>query len=190
VSRKPYVIAISSVTGGGKSTLAKALHQALPNSTVLCFDDFDDTNVHPDDYYEWYVRGADLREFDCPGMALAVDQLVQQGEARYLILDFPFGRDHPCFREAIDLSVFIDTPLDVAMARRILRDYPSRSGASPNDDLRPLQEDLAQYLARARYPYLEAYNRRITSELVLDGWQPIEQLRDKVLEYLRSRDAR
>lgn len=85
-------------------------------------------------------------EFDCPGMAAAVEKEIEQGTKKYIILDYPFGRDHPRFSSLIDLSVFIDTPLDVAMARRILRDYPHSSGSS---DLKRLQEEMNHYLARA-----------------------------------------
>jgi hypothetical protein len=42
------------------------------NHIVYCFDDFDETNVYPEDFYEWWKRGAELREFDCPGMRKAV----------------------------------------------------------------------------------------------------------------------
>ena len=106
--------------------MAKLLAESLPKSKLFCFDEFDDTNLYPDDLYDWSTRGANLLEFDCPGMGDAVGKEIKEGKTDYIVLDYPFGRDHPRFREQIDLSVFIDTPLDVAMARRILRDYTIR----------------------------------------------------------------
>jgi uridine kinase len=120
--KRPYIIAINSISGGGKTALAKLLQEALPASVVFCFDDFDETNVYPEDFYEWWKRGADPREFDCPEMGKAVAGEIQRGASEFIVLDYPFGRDHPRFKSVIDLSVFVDTPLDVAMARRIIRD--------------------------------------------------------------------
>src|SRR4026208_1002711 len=103
--KKPYVIAINAVSGGGKTALAKLVHESLPDSALFCFDDFDATNVYPTDYYDWYIRGGDLEEFDCPGMKSAVDEEIRRGEKQYIVMDYPFGRDHSRFREDIDLSV-------------------------------------------------------------------------------------
>ena len=117
--KKPYTIAINSVSGGGKTSLAKLLQESLVASVVFCFDDFDKTNRYPEDFYEWWKRGADLREFDCPGLRKAVDEEIRTARIDFIILDYPFGRDHPRFENLIGLSVFVDTLLDVAMARRI-----------------------------------------------------------------------
>ena len=176
-----FVVSISSVSGGGKTALATALHGSLPQSALFYFDDFDDSNVYPEDFYEWSRRGGDITEFDCPGMRTAVDEEIQKGKAKQIILDFPFGRRHPRFADIIDLDVFIDTPLDVAMARRILRDY-SRDGQKPSDEvLKDLLDELAHYLAKARYPFLDACKARDASDLILDGWRRLDDLKAEVL---------
>jgi uridine kinase len=181
--KKPYIIAINSVSGGGKTTLAKLLQESLPASVVFCFDDFDETNVYPEDFYEWWKRGADLREFDCPGMRKAVDEEIQRGAAEFIVLDYPFGRDHPRFETLIDLSVFVDTPLDVAMARRIIRDYRAVGEASAAAEVvEQLRGELAHYVEKARYPYLDTDRHKPGSDLILDGWRSLQELRDQVLE--------
>jgi len=147
--KRPYVIAINAVSGGGKTTLAKLVHESLPNSALFCFDDFDATNVYPTDYYEWYIRGGNLEEFDCPGMRAAVDAELHRGEKQYIVMDYPFGRDHSRFRDAIDLSVWLETPLDVAMARRILRDFMPHAGASAQEQMDRLKEDIITIWSRA-----------------------------------------
>jgi len=80
-------------------------------------------------------RGADLREFDCPGLRKAVDEEIRTARIDFIILDYPFGRDHPRFENLIDLSVFVDTLLDVAMARRIMRDYGAVAGKATSEVL-------------------------------------------------------
>ena len=72
--KRPYIIAINAVSGGGKTALARAVNQSLPSSALYCFDDFGESNVLPDDFYEWWRRGADVAEFDCPGMYSAVSR--------------------------------------------------------------------------------------------------------------------
>ena len=182
---RPYVIAVNSVSGGGKTTLAKLLRDSL-SATLFCFDDFDDTNVHPKDLYEWSKRGADLLEFDCPGMWNAVERALKDETISCIVLDYPFGRDHPRFRNVIDLSVFIDTPLDIAMARRILRDYTSDSVLSADERLKHLREEMRHYVARARYPYLDTYKHKETSDLIVNGCDSLEEWRGQVLARIRS----
>jgi len=144
--KKPFVISVSSVSGGGKTALSIALHKSLRNSSLFHFDDFDDSNIYPSDFYDWSRRGGDVKEFECPGMQMTVNTVIHQRKSRWIILDFPFGQRHSCFRDVIDLTVFIDTPLDVVMARRILRDYTTDSGESAEETLNRLHTDLSNYL--------------------------------------------
>ena len=125
--------------------------------------------------------GADITEFDCPGMRTAVDEEIQRGKAKQIILDFPFGRRHPRFADVIDLDVFIDTPLDVAMARRILRDYSGDSRKPSEEALKHLLDELAHYLTKARYPFLDAFKARDASDLILNGWRSLDDLKAEVL---------
>lgn len=183
---KPYVITINAVSGGGKTALATLVAASLPQSQLFCFDDFDETNWYPDDFYAWYQRGADPLEIDCPGMGDAVTQAIAQGTFRYLVLDCPLARDHPRFAPIIDLAIFIDTPLDVALARRILRDHITVPNANAADQLQVLHNSLLHYLQKARYPYLEASKHKVTCDLALDGWQDLIALRDQVLTYIKK----
>ena len=183
---RPIVISVNSVSGGGKTALATALYQSLPKSVLFCFDEFDDSNVYPTDYYAWSRRGGDVTEFDCPGMRSAVDEEIRKGTVEQIILDYPFGRRHPRFADIIDLAVYIDTPLDVAMARRILRDNDVDSHESPAEAMKRLKDDLNHYLAKARYPYLETLKDRDQSDLVLDGWSKLEVLKKEVVARLDS----
>jgi uridine kinase len=185
--KKPYIIAINAVSGGGKTALAKLLHESLPASRIICFDDFDDTNIYPDDFYEWWKRGADLEEFDCPGMEGALHLELQRGEAEFIILDYPFGREHPRFRTLIDLSLFIDTPLDVAMARRIIRDNNPVLRETAAEVLNGLRAEMRHYLEKARDVYLNTDRHRSRSDLVLNGCLSLQELRNQVLEHIAAK---
>ena len=183
--KRPYIIAINAVSGGGKTALAKLLQESLPASVVFCFDDFDQTNLYPEDFYEWWKCGADLREFDCPGMGKAVDDEIQRSTTEFIIMDYPFGRDHPRFQTLIDLSVFVDTPLDVAMARRIIRDC-TVAAETASAVLDRLRAELAHYLEKSRDVYLDTYRHKSGCDLVLDGCSSMEELRDHILVRIKT----
>jgi len=183
--KKPYTISINAVSGGGKTALATLLAASLPRAMLFCFDDFDATNRYPADFYEWHKRGADPLEIDCPGMGEAVACALAQEALQYIVLDCPLGREHPRFATVVDLWVFIDTPLDVAMARRILRDYPVPTAAATVDAWQTLRTEMSHYLTKARYPYLEADKRKKSCDLVLDGWQDLALLRDQLLSHIQ-----
>ena len=53
------IIGISAVTGGGKTAVTLRLTEVLEDAVALHFDDYDDTNVHPDDLQRWFADGAD-----------------------------------------------------------------------------------------------------------------------------------
>ena len=183
----PYIIAINAVSGGGKTALAKSLQESLPGSKMFCFDDFDETNKYAEDYYEWWKRGANLLEFDCQGMRDAVDNEIRRGKADYIVLDYPFGRDHPRFRDVIDLSVYVDTPLDMAMARRIVRDHQALPGESPSQLADRLRAEMLYYVEKGRHVYLDTERHKGNSDLILDGRQSLEDLSVQLLAHIRTR---
>ncbi|CAM5561679.1 hypothetical protein SAFG77S_13485 [Streptomyces afghaniensis] len=60
--KTPFVIAISAVSGGGKTTITKLLNQELHNSKVLFFDQYDFNG--PDDIINWVDNGGDANDWD------------------------------------------------------------------------------------------------------------------------------
>ncbi len=178
--KHPYIIAIGAIAGGGKTILSQAVHEFLSSSALYCFDDFEETNRYPEDFYEWWRRGADVSEFDCPGMYKAVSEEIQKAAVEFIILDYPFGRQHERFRALIDLSVFIDTPLDVALARRIVR--------NECDDLENLKREMVDYESKARALYADAAARgKKECDLLLDGSKSIEELTKQTLEEMNNK---
>jgi uridine kinase len=60
--KQPFVIAIASVSGGGKTTITTQLNETLQNSKPLFFDDYDFDG--PDDIINWVDNGANCDEWD------------------------------------------------------------------------------------------------------------------------------
>ena len=75
---RPYIIAIDAIAGGGKSTLSGAVNAALSSSARYCFDDYDEPDIHPTDFYDWWQRGADIAAFDCPTLYQMVSRHIEK----------------------------------------------------------------------------------------------------------------
>ncbi len=187
---KPYVIGISSVSGGGKTTVTRALKEKLPNSFAIFFDDFDacdDPTVHPKDLYQWALDGGDQNAWQTPGIIAKMDSLKKNQEYDFVVFDAPLGRAHEDSGRFIDLMVFIDTPLDVAMARRLIRDYLSDGHDNSEQRMQSLGEELSHYLEKARLPYLEmGKGVKPKSDMVLDGCLTPTALVDKIIEKINA----
>ena len=176
-----FVIGISSYSGGGKTCVAKHLAALLGNVPGIYTDDYDAVSSLPADFGEWMARGAPQHEISRPVLAqhiallrsgIAITHPISQlpiTPGPFIVFDCPDGRS-PDFSSNIDLMVFLDTPLDIAMARRILRDYFADSGALRPEQSHQLRLDLEGYLQGARQAYLHMdVAVRPGCDLILDG---------------------
>jgi uridine kinase len=160
------LITVSGVTGAGKTSLAESLGARMGHALVLKFDDFDHLMVWDEDYAGWLARGANFEEFDLSKMREHVEKITIGSDL--VIFDYPHGRLNRAFRDAIDFSIYVDTPLDIALARRILRDNPSKEA---------LETDLRAYLDIGRGAFL-THGEQIkpTADLIIDGSQTLATL--------------
>lgn len=184
------VVGITAVSGGGKTAAARGLAGVLGGAVSIHFDDYEETNGYPADLHRWFADGADYDAYETPLFARDLQTLKAGGRisypvggtivgpARWVVADAPLGRAHSASGRLIDLLIFIDTPLDVAMARRILRDI--EPAAEP---LQHVIDELAGYEARAR-PIYEHFQERMRADadLIIDGTPGI----DLVVERMRS----
>ncbi len=159
---KTYIIAINAISGGGKTTITKELQKCLPNAKALHFDDRDyDSNSGIDDICKWIEEGADVNKFNLELLANDIELLSSNSD--YIVMDYPFGYRHNLIGKYVDLSIFIDTPLDIALARRIIRDYDK-------DTVQNIFSDMEQYLSQGRNAYLYGLNTTIEdADFVVDG---------------------
>lgn len=126
------VIAIAGPVGAGKSTLVRGLAARLDDATELYFDHYERMTEQPiEKIREWMRNGADLNEMPVPGLSEALHALkagravqdpltgVQVMPASRILFETQFGRQHAATGQHIDLLIWIDTPLDVALARKV-----------------------------------------------------------------------
>lgn len=122
------VIALSGPPGSGKTTLGRWLADMLGAARVN-YDDYEEmTQLPPPEVAAWLDRGAPIAEIPAPGLDTAVASASKSGP---IVYETPLGRAWPATADMIDLSIWIDTPLDLAMTRKLqimLRAWEEKGG--------------------------------------------------------------
>ena len=148
----------------------------------------------PDDGLHWIAEGADLTAFELPRFGEDVRKL-REGEAvitptgrrvepaSYLVIEEPFGSGRKDMAGLVDFGVCIDTPMEVALARRLL-DVVERWEGPPEQRLKWIGSYLNTYLFEGMREVYTAINGRVKerSQLILDGLSPVEQNAQRVVE--------
>lgn len=160
------VIGVAGAPGAGKSTLVAELARQLPDACALHMDDYENmTHLPIEAVARWYREGADIDAFQFPRLQAELQRRKgEAGAGGLLLFETQFGRAHRATGQCLDLLIWIDTPLDVALARS-LRAALER-GANPQW----LRTYLEQYLGTVR-ELLEMQRTRVApgADCVLDG---------------------
>jgi uridine kinase len=191
------VVAICGCMGSGKTTLVRQLHQLIPRSSILLEDHYQ-TMTHMDALQldRWRARGAHIAELNLNGFDVAVRQTID-GTARstsvsppkILILESQFGRFHPLLSDLIDFQIWIDVPLDISLARRILQYTRTEMlGDSEATCLAELSGFCEMYLASTA-SLLREQNRLVEAvcDATLENNRSIAWMVDSALALLQSR---
>lgn len=170
---KPFVISIAAVSGGGKTTIVKQLNEKLYNSKALFFDNYDLEG--PGDIISWVDNGANYDKWDLTPFLKELEILLSE-QLDFIILDYPFAYKHSLISRFIDLTVFIDTPLDVALARRLTRDF--RDSTSQH-----ILFEIDNYVLLGRRGYLEMLKTiKPNSDMIVDGTLPVLEIAKTICE--------
>lgn len=168
------IIAIGAVTAGGKTTVIKSLINRMPNATSLHFDDYS-FEGEVDDFHQWVLDGADYNVWNLEPFKNDIDKIIESNQYDYLFLDYPFAYKNEMIKDYIDCAIFIDTPLDIAMARRVLRDMSKASAEE-------IRSEMEIYLKYARIAYIQMLKDiKPISDYVIDGTQDLEIIVEEVI---------
>jgi hypothetical protein len=188
VAAQAVVIAIAAPPGGGKTTLVRRLAARL-SAPALYYDDYEQiTRRSPAEVEAWLDRGAPADEVPLPGFAEALAALKGSG-ARHIILDFLLARAHGPTAGEIDFLIWIETPLDIALARTLGEQVAlARAG--------PMSAGFLDWLAA----YLDSYARvmhrgyllqrstvRPKADLILDGLSPPGEVAERAFAEIMRR---
>jgi adenylate kinase family enzyme len=201
----PKVIAVSGPVGGGKTTFAGALAARLGDASLLFADSYERMTEKPAaDIEEWIRRGADYNELIMVGLAEDLERLrrgqsvvdplrqVEIVPRKYLVFETNFGREHAGSGAFIDLLIWIDLPLEIALARKVkqftamfLTKYPPEEH---RDCLVWLDEWLVNYLRFIR-DLLAMQKERVAAraDLVVDGRAGLEAMLQTALGEIERR---
>ena len=169
------IIAIGAVTAGGKTTVVNAVKERLPGTASLHFDDYS-FEGEVEDFSRWLSEGADVHVWDLSPLKADIDRLIQRGKYDRLLLDYPLAYEHRMIKDYIDCCIFIDTPLDIALARRILRDNVQSSA----DEIRV---EMDTYLKYARPAYILMQEEQVASaDHIIDGAKSLDEIINEVTE--------
>ena len=208
-----FVIAISSVSGGGKTTLVEKVAKLL-SGAILLFDEYKTVSQYPQDMRKWLDDGADVNEWKTPQFARDVAAL-RRGESvtlprdgrivqpcEYIVIEEPMGRGRAEMAPHIDFVAVLNTPLEIALCRGIMRDtnrfHIKDLGGATREQLVNSHEGLYDYLRgylgfylyAGRELYITVQEQATAAcDLVLDGQLPVDELAKQLVvavEHARS----
>jgi uridine kinase len=193
------VIAVAGASGSGKSTLVRALAQRIENAEAMYFDDY-----HPN-YGNLTNDLQDLRR----GNHVTYpedDRRIDAGKV--IILEEPTGRTRRGMRDKIDFLVYVNLPLEVSLARVLLRSIkqsedrdingfyeaigpqfePKFSEEKPTKLMHIMVWQLEMYLKQHRQGYLVDHEANLKdADLVVDGLKSVNQLIMEITEKVITR---
>ena len=171
------IIAIGAVTSGGKTTLVNAIKDKLTRTASLHFDDYSfDGEVN--DFYKWVSDGANYNVWDLSPLKADIEKIINSDRYDYLLLDYPFAYQNKMIKDYLDCCIFIDTPLDIALARKVLRDMKESSA----DDIR---YEMDVYLKYARIAYVQMLQDILPiSDYVIDGTKELKIIINEAMEII------
>ena len=195
-----FVIAIAGPSGAGKSTAVRNLVARLGDAVALYLDDYEATSTYPD-MKQWLADGADTNQFQTPGLSADLRALragtaitqPQSGEilqpARVIVVEEPFGRERTEMADMIDFVVCVDLPLEIALARKLLRMLGFYlAEQTPDAFAKHLQFFLPWYIESGRELYAVVQQRVLLQcDLIVDGSLPPDALADAIADGIRSR---
>lgn len=173
------IIAVGAVTAGGKTTVVNAIKDRLPRTASLHFDDYS-FEGEVEDFSKWVSEGADVHVWDLSPLKADIERIIRSGEYEYLLLDYPFAYQHQMIKGYLNCCIFIDTPLDIAMARRVLRDMKEAAA----DEIR---NEMDIYLKCERIAYVQMRKDHLSaSDYVIDGAKELEDIISEAIEIVLS----
>ncbi|WP_165921084.1 nucleoside/nucleotide kinase family protein [Paenibacillus albiflavus] len=211
---KPLVVGISGYSGVGKSTIIYELSKILgPSVICLFFDDYVSRSDFPVNIKDWIQDGANPNVIKTPILREHLKALVQGrsviapisngwakehldresirtiNPGKIILLEEPFGREREEIKDLIDIVIYLDVPLEIALARRILD--LNKSQELRNDPMvliNLLDHFLIEYLYNGvRDMYFEIGNKiKNNCDTVINATQELAQIIEDIMNYLKD----
>ena len=188
------IIGISGISGAGKTSIVQALAKSL-NAESVFWDDFDDISSGPKDYVDWYDRGKNYDEWDYKALANVLDNLKKGSDVEHpikqmllkstscIVFDAPLGRLHTQTGCHMDFCVHLKVPLDIALARRLIRDFKV-----PEKSKEELLQELELYLSHSRKLFFDEALIK-SADMIIDGMLSTEMQVRTLKQFLTQKSS-
>lgn len=175
--KKPFVISIASVSGGGKTAVTHALTKRHHKAKAIYFDEY---NLEgPSNFSEWVERGGDYNEWNVNPIRQDIQKLLQNSTLNYIILDYPFSYLNTQLNDFINLSIYLDTPLDIALIRRFFR--------SKVNSIEEIRFEFENYMMRGRNAYIVMEGTiKPSADFIVDGLLSVNDIVDNIINKLAT----
>jgi uridine kinase len=196
--KRSYIITISGASGSGKSTIAKMISERLQNSELIYFDAYQSSTNYPDPNDK--TIQFDPRNIESPLFFADLCKLIS-GEsihdpwnrrlnpARFFIIDEPFGRLRREMSNMVDAVIYIDTPLDIALARRTIRNIDvDLKDHTSEEKLTIVMNNLKAYLNSLGDAYKTVgYELSRQCDITIDGTRSLDEVSNQVMDFILKR---
>jgi uridine kinase len=197
--KETVVVAIAGASGSGKSTLVRALAQRIENAETMYFDDYRPNYGNLTKDLQNLRRG---NHITYPEDNRKIDA------GKVIILEEPTGRTRKDMSDKIDFLIYINLPLEVSLARVLLRSIkqsedeginafyktigpqfePKFTEEKANKLMHILVWQLEMYLKQHRREYLVDHKNNLKdANLVVDGLKSVNQLIMEITEKVIAR---
>jgi uridine kinase len=189
-----HVVAVAGPPGSGKSSLIEGLAQAMGDTCAIHMDSYETMTRTPiAEIARWMQDGADIDAFAFPQLEQDLRRLRQGltvieprtrheiAARKYILFETQFGKAHQATGQHIDLLIWLDTPLDVALARNVKKLTASflreQKPEKLPDRLQWLHGYLDNYLdtVRSLIP-IQKEKVAAAADFVMDGRGPLSEL--------------
>ncbi len=133
----------------------------------------------PADISGWLAAGADFNQWKAVELADVVGRVSAGGQL--VIFEAPLGRRHEATGKHINFLVFIEVPLEIALARFVMREL--------SGDRAGLIDYIHSYESLAREVYLEQLRQVMPeADLIVDGSLTPAEIVEAILEGARAHE--
>ena len=122
------------------------------------------------DYEKLLPNGGDYNKWDLTALTKDLLEIIENPLTDYILLDYPFAYTNNQIEPYIDFSVYIDTPLDIALVRQIWIDMSNADG----DEIRKYINSYIKYV-RPTFQYM-LDTIPDNSDLAVDGTQSADKI--------------
>ena len=180
-----YVVAVSGISGAGKTSVIRRAVDILGDAAAVYFDDYVASSTYPPDLKDWVERGANVDEWKTPVMAAELRKL-REDPAAVILVEEPFGKLRREMSGLIDLAVHVNVPANVLLARRLMRRI--EEGRDVAELIDRLHLDLKQHLSLGReLDALGSAAARGAAHVVVDGTKSVNEIAEEVVAEIRRR---